>query len=348
MKKKYKIGIVGCGRISANHFNAIREFSNDLELVSVCDNNLKVLKKYKKKYSVPGYDDINQMIKSQDLDIISLCTPSGLHPKQTILAAKNKINVITEKPMAVRWQDGLKMVEVCKKFGVKLFVVKQNRYNSTLQNLKKAIENKRFGKIHLVQVNVFWCRPQSYYNQGNGWRGTKKLDGGALMNQASHYVDLLTWLVGPINKVQSMVSTYRKIEVEDTCVLNLKWLSGALGSMSVTMLTYPKNLEGSITIIGSKGTVKIGGVAVNEIVEWIFKDKKDLDRYVKQKSSYKTNSVYGYGHIQYYQSIVNVLKKKKKPHIDGNEGLKSLELIIASYISAKKNNTVNLPLKKKN
>ena len=191
----------------------------------------------------------------------------------------------------------MRMVKACDDAGVRLFVVKQNRTNLTLQLLKRAIEEKRFGKIHMVHLNVFWTRPQEYYDEAE-WRGTLELDGGAFMNQASHYVDLLDWLIGPIDKVQAMMSTTRDIEVEDTGVLNIRWINGTLGSMSVTMLTYRKNLEGSITILGEKGTVRVGGLAVNNIEHWEFDDTKDYDEEIKE-ANYQTTSVYGFGPVSY-------------------------------------------------
>ena len=245
--------------------------------------------------------------------------------------------------MATRWNDGVRMVKFCDEAGVRLFVVKQNRNNATLQLLKRAVTENRFGKIHMVQLNVFWTRPQSYYDQGNGWRGTWEFDGGAFMNQASHYVDLLDWIIGPVEKVQAIMSTTRDIEVEDTGVLNIKWRNGALGSMSVTMLTYPRNLEGSITILGEKGTVRVGGVAVNDIELWQFDEAKDYDSDI-QAANYETTSVYGFGHPLYYKNVIEVLRGIAEPETDGREGLKSLELLIAAYLSARDGNTVSLPL----
>lgn len=245
--------------------------------------------------------------------------------------------------VATRWNDGVRMVKACDEAGVRLFVVKQNRRNTTLQLLKRAVEEKRFGKIHMVHLNVFWTRPQAYYDQGNGWRGTWEFDGGAFMNQASHYVDLLDWLIGPVEKVQAMMSTSRDIEVEDTGVLNVKWRNGALGSMSVTMLTYPQNLEGSITILGEKGTVRVGGVAVNDIQLWQFDEAKDYDQQI-QSANYQTTSVYGFGHPLYYKNVIEVLRGNAEPETDGREGLKSLELLIAAYLSARDGKTVSLPL----
>jgi UDP-N-acetyl-2-amino-2-deoxyglucuronate dehydrogenase len=341
--RKIKIAIVGCGRISKNHFGSIEQHNNELELAAICDIDPVVLSEYADKYKVPAYRDLGDMLEKEQVDLVALCTPSGIHPDQAVLAAKHNVHVMTEKPMATRWNDGLRMVKACDDAGVRLFVVKQNRRNTTLQLLKRAVTEKRFGKIHMVQLNVFWTRPQSYYDQGNGWRGTWEFDGGAFMNQASHYVDLLDWLIGPVEKVQAMMSTTRDIEVEDTGVLNVKWRNGALGSMSVTMLTYPQNLEGSITILGEKGAVRVGGVAVNDIQLWQFNEAKDYDHQI-QGANYETTSVYGFGHPLYYKNVIEVLRGNAEPETDGREGLKTLELLIAAYLSARDGKTVSLPL----
>ena len=341
--RKIKIAIVGCGRISKNHFDSIDQHNSDLELIAVCDLDLKVLQEHADKYKVAAYRDIEEMLQKEQLDLVVLCTPSGIHPSQTIIAARHKVHVMTEKPMATRWDDGVRMVTACDEAAVRLFVVKQNRRNTTLRLLKRAVSEGRFGKIHMVHLNVFWTRPQSYYDQGNGWRGTWEYDGGAFMNQASHYVDLLDWLIGPVQSLQAMMSTTRDIEVEDTGVLNVRWRNGALGSMSVTMLTYPANLEGSITILGEKGTVRIGGVAVNDINLWQFDEPKDYDQEV-QKANYETTSVYGFGHPLYYENVISVLRGNAEPETDGREGLKSLELLIAAYLSARDGKMVSLPL----
>ena len=235
------------------------------------------------------------------------------------------------------------MVQSCDQAGVKLFVIKQNRRNATLQLLKRAIDEKRFGRIHMVHLNVFWTRPQEYYDSAK-WRGTWELDGGAFMNQASHYVDLLEWLIGPIADIQAMTGTLgRDIEVEDTGVMNVRWRNGAMGSMSVSMLTYPKNYEGSITILGSKGTVRVGGVAVNEIQTWGFAESKEYDKDVLS-ANYETTSVYGFGHPLYFKNVIDVLRGEAEPETDGREGLKSLEVLIATYLSARDGKTISLPL----
>jgi UDP-N-acetyl-2-amino-2-deoxyglucuronate dehydrogenase len=343
INRKIRIAIVGCGRISKNHFESLKKHQDNIELISICDTQQTILSVHEKKYNVKGYLDLDDMLKKEDLDLTAICTPSGVHADQTELCARHGVNVMTEKPMATRWNDGVGMVKVCEKAGVRLFVVKQNRSNPTLQLLKRAVKENRFGKIHMVHLNVFWTRPQEYYDQAP-WRGTWEFDGGALMNQASHYVDLLDWLIGPIDKVQAMMSTTRDIEVEDTCVLNVKWRNGALGSMNVTMLTYPKNFEGSITILGEKGTVRIGGVAVNDIQHWEFDVPKDYDKTV-QEASYQTASVYGFGHPLYYNNVIEVLRGNIEPETDGREGLRSLEVLIAAYLSARDGKIISLPLK---
>lgn len=338
-----RFAVVGCGRIGGKHFEALEQHGKNADLVAVCDDQPRRLEQAVAATGVRGYGSLAELLAGSNADVVVLATPSGLHPTQTIQIAESGRHVMTEKPMATRWRGGLRMVEACDKNGVRLFVVKQNRRNSTLQLLKRAMEQKRFGRIYMVQINVFWSRPQAYYDQ-DAWRGTWEFDGGALMNQASHYVDLLDWLIGPIADVQAMTGTLgRDIEVEDTAVMNVRWRSGALGSMSVTMLTYPKNLEGSITIIGEKGTVRVGGVAVNEIQHWEFADAHEDDALLEQ-ASYETTSVYGFGHPLYYDNVIRVLRGEMEPDTDGREGLRSLELLIAAYLSARDGQRVSLPL----
>jgi UDP-N-acetyl-2-amino-2-deoxyglucuronate dehydrogenase len=340
--RQIRMGVVGCGRISKNHFSSIEAHAENVELAALCDTDQKVLDEHQQRYDVPAYRELESMLEQEDLDIVALCTPSGVHPEQSIIAARAGVHVMTEKPMATRWQDGVRMVKACDEANVRLFVVKQNRRNSTLQLLKQAVRENRFGRIHMVHLNVFWTRPQSYYDSAK-WRGTWEFDGGAFMNQASHYVDLLDWIIGPVDQVQAMMSTNRQIEVEDTGVLNVRWRNGALGSMSVTMLTYPKNLEGSITILGEKGTVRVAGVAVNDIQIWDFDEAKDYDSEI-ESANYETTSVYGFGHPTYYKNVVDVLRGEAEPETDGREGLKSLEVLIAAYLSARDGKTVSLPL----
>jgi len=341
--RKVRFALVGCGRIARNHFGAINTHADRAELVGVCDVDPEALSKAASETGAKPYVDLTAMLKECDADAFILTTPSGLHCEQAIQIAAAGKHVITEKPMATRWADGKRMVAACDAAGVRLFVVKQNRRNATLQLLKKAVDKKRFGRIYMVNLNVFWTRPQEYYDSAE-WRGTWEYDGGAFMNQASHYVDLLDWIVGPVESLHAYTATLeRDIEVEDTGVIGLRWRSGALGSMNVTMLTYPKNLEGSITILGEKGTVRIGGVAVNEVQQWQFLDS-DSDDHEIQQASYQTTSVYGFGHPLYYDNVIKVMCGEAEPETDGREGLKSLEILIATYLSARDGKRIALPL----
>ena len=340
--KKINIGIVGCGRISNKHIESILHNDDKFNLISVCDSDEKKLTNVNVKSNVVKYLSLEEMLKNEKLDVVSICTPSGYHSEHATLISSYNINVLTEKPMATNYNDALNMIEACKVNNVKLYVVKQNRYNQTLIELKNAINQNRFGKIKMISINVFWNRDQEYYDQ-DSWRGTWKLDGGALMNQASHYVDLLTWLNGPIKSVNAMSSTSLKIEAEDSIVLNVKFNDSAIGSMSVSMLAFKKNFEGSITVLGEKGLVKIGGVAVNKIDYWEFSKKELIDEKI-MSASYEVDSIYGKGHFKYYSELAKSINNEYSSISDGQEGIKSLETIIAAYKSAKENKTIYLPL----
>ena len=341
--RKLRFALVGCGRVAQNHIAALQAHAAQAELVAVCDTDAAALQRAVQATGAQGFDSLGALLAGSQPDCVALATPSGLHPQQVIEIAAAGVDAMTEKPMATRWSDGLAMVRACDEAGVRLFVVKQNRRNRTLQLLKQAIGLGRFGRIYMVNVNVFWSRPQSYYDSAD-WRGTWEFDGGAFMNQASHYVDLLDWLIGPVESVMAYTGTLaRHIEVEDTGVAALKWRNGAMGTINVTMLTWPKNLEGSITILGEHGTVRVGGVAVNEIQHWQFADSHPMDAQLDE-ASYQTTSVYGYGHPLYYEGVIRSLREASPPEIDGREGLKSLELLIAMYLSARDGKRVNLPL----
>ncbi|MDL1863025.1 Gfo/Idh/MocA family oxidoreductase [Betaproteobacteria bacterium PRO7] len=341
--RKIRFALVGCGRISRNHIEAMRRHADNADLVAVCDTNETALEAAVKATGAEGYWRYEDLLAREDIDAVILATPSGLHPEQTIAAAQAGKHVVSEKPMATRWGDGKRMVAACDAAGVHLFVVKQNRRNATLQMLKRAVEEKRFGRIFMVTLNVFWTRPQEYYDSAK-WRGTWEFDGGAFMNQASHYVDLLDWLIGAVESVQCFTATLdRDIEVEDTGVMAIRWRTGTLGTMNVTMLTYPRNFEGSITILGEKGTVRVGGVAVNEIQHWEFAEMRPEDDLVRQ-ANYETTSVYGFGHPLYYDNVIKVMRGEAEPETDGREGLRSLEILVAAYLSARDGRRVALPL----
>ena len=342
-ERRVRFAVVGCGRIAQNHFESIQKHSARAELAAVCDTDPTALARAMEKTGARGFASLTEMLAKADVDCVVLATPSGLHPRQAAEVARAGRDVMTEKPMATRWRDGLDMVRACDEAGVRLFVVKQNRRNPTLRLLKSAVEKGRFGRIYMVNVNVFWTRPQQYYESA-AWRGTWEFDGGAFMNQASHYVDLLDWIVGPVESVMAYTGTLaRDIEVEDTGVAALKWRNGAMGSINVTMLTYPKNLEGSITVLGERGSACVGGVAVNEIKNWQFDAADPMDEQIKS-ASYETTSVYGHGHPMYYDNVIATLRGEAQPETDGREGLKSLELLIAMYMSARDGKRISLPL----
>jgi UDP-N-acetyl-2-amino-2-deoxyglucuronate dehydrogenase len=342
-EKNFRVALVGCGRISRNHVEAISRIDG-LELVAATDDDPARARALAEPLGIPWFDSYEKMLAEANCDVVSICTPSGLHPVQGVLAAKAGKHVVTEKPMAISLKGADELVHACDDAHVHLFVVKQNRLNEPVKVLKRAVEEGRFGRLYMASCTVFWARPQEYYDQAP-WRGTWEFDGGAFMNQASHYVDLIQWLMGPVESVMAKTATLaRRIETEDTGVAVLRFRSGALGVIEVTMLTYPKNLEGSITLLGEKGTAKIGGTAVNKVEHWEFADPTPDDERIRAMDSNPPN-VYGYGHEGYYRNVLAVLRGDAKPETDGRAGRKSLELILGIYESAKTGRDVPLPLK---
>lgn len=338
-----RFGLVGCGRISGNHIRALRDCPEDSKLVAVCDSVPERARETAREVGCDAYTDFAEMLKRDDIDVVSICTPSGLHPEHGIMAANAGKHVVSEKPMAITLESCDEFIRSCDHNGVQLFVVKQNRLNTTMQLLKRAVDKGRFGRITGAHVNVFWQRPQSYYDQAK-WRGTWEFDGGAFMNQASHYVDSIHWLVGEVESVMAATATLgRRIEAEDCGSAILRFRNGAIGSINVSMLTYPKNMEGSISILGDRGTVKLGGVAVNRFEKWEFADYDDDDKLVLE-SNYEPPNVYGFGHLAYYRNVIDALRGKTEPNTDGRSGRKSLELILAIYKSAREGRRIALPL----
>jgi UDP-N-acetyl-2-amino-2-deoxyglucuronate dehydrogenase len=338
-----RIALVGCGRISQNHFDAISRIEG-LELAAVCDTVEDRARAAAARWNVPAHSSLERMLAEVTCEAVAIATPSGLHPQHGILAARAGKHVICEKPMAISLAGADELVRACDDAGVQLFVVKQNRLNSTIQLVKRALDKGRFGRIFMANATVRWTRPQEYYDQAP-WRGTWEFDGGAFMNQASHYVDLIQWLVGPVESVMAKTATMaRRIEAEDSGAAILKFRNGAIGVLEVTMLTFPKNLEGSLTILGEKGTVKIGGTAVNRIEHWQFADYDDDDKLVEAANTSPV-SVYGFGHEPYYRNVLRVLRGEAVPDTDGRGGRKSLELVLGIYESAKTGREVPLPLR---
>ena len=341
-----KFAIVGCGRISKRHSELLGEKQiNGACLVAACDIKKERADKIAKKYKIASYSCMHEMMSSNDVDVVVILTESGLHAKHTVELAKYGAHIMVEKPMALTLSDADSMIEACDKHGVKLFVVKQNRFNLPVVQLRKALEAGRFGNLIMGTVRVRWCRPQSYYDQ-DSWRGTWALDGGVLTNQASHHIDLLEWMMGDVESVfAKSLNAMADIEAEDTAIVILKFKNGALGVIEATTAIRPKDLEGSISILGSKGSVEIGGFAVNEMKTWNFDETLKDDESVIEKFSVNPPNVYGFGHQAYYDHVVDCITNNKEQLVDGFEGRKSVELISAIYESMETRKEVFLRFK---
>jgi predicted dehydrogenase len=325
--------LMGCGRIAVKHSELLgNNMINGAKLVSVCDPVEEKAARIGKKFNVPYYTDSDMMMQKEKIDVVSVLTPSGLHAKHVIKTAEYGKHIIVEKPMALTLEDADAMITACDETNCRLFVVKQNRFNVPVVKLRTALEAGDFGKIVMGTVRVRWCRTQEYYDQ-DPWRGTWQLDGGVLTNQASHHIDLLEWMLGDVESVFAKSTTALvNIEVEDTAAVIIKFKSGALGIVEATTATRPKDLEGSLSILGENGSVEIGGFAVNELKTWNFANKNGEDN-ILEKYSVNPPDVYGFGHKTYYEHVVDCLAHNKRQLVDGLEGRKSLELISAIYES---------------
>jgi UDP-N-acetyl-2-amino-2-deoxyglucuronate dehydrogenase len=338
-----RFALVGCGRIAVRHSELLgKKQIPHAELAAVCDVVGDKARKIGQQFSVPYFTDMHEMMRSVPIDVAVVLTESGKHAEHVIALAPYGRSIIVEKPMALTLDDADAMIRACDKAGVRLFVVKQNRFNVPVVKLREALENGRFGRLVMGTVRVRWCRTQKYYDQ-DAWRGTWALDGGVLSNQASHHVDLLEWMMGEVDSVfaKSMTALVN-IEAEDTAVVVLRFHNGALGIIEATTAARPKDLEGSISILGEHGTVEIGGFAVNEMKVWNFSRPVDDDATVMQKFSVNPPSVYGFGHQAYYEHVVDCIRNDKQQLVDGLEGRKSLELISAIYESIETGKEVHL------
>ena len=344
-----KFALVGCGRIAKRHsellgFNKIKNAS----LVAVCDIHEKKAKKIGEQFNLPYYIDMDEMMQKQSIDVVSVLTESGNHAKHVINLAKYGKHLVVEKPLALTLDDANLMIKTCNENACKLFVIKQNRFNLPVVKLRQAYEQGRFGKLVLGTVRVRWSRNQAYYDQDQ-WRGTWNLDGGVLTNQASHHIDMLEWMMGDVESVFAKSNTSLvNIEAEDTAVVTLKFKNGALGIIEATTATRPYDLEGSISILGEKGSVVISGFALNKMETWAFEQKLKGDEEVMGKYSVNPPNVYGFGHQAYYEHVVDSIINNKKQLIDGISGKKSLELIIAIYNSIESGKEVFLKSKLSN
>ena len=341
-----RIAIVGCGRIAKRHAELLGSGQiAGAKLVAVCDLLADRAQAFADKYDVPGFTSVAELLEKSDADVITVLTPSGSHAALSIEASRAGRHVIVEKPMALTLADADAMIRAADEAGKQLFVVKQNRFNVPVVKAREALEAGRFGKLVLGTVRVRWCRDQSYYDH-DAWRGTWAQDGGVIANQASHHVDMLGWFMGPVESVHARSArALVNIEAEDTAVATLKFRNGALGIVEATGATRPRDLEGSLSVLGAGGTVEIGGFAVNKIRHWNFVEPMPEDADVMERFSVNPPNVYGFGHQAYYEHVVDCLRNGRPALVDGREGRASLELVAALYESMASGKEVMLPLK---
>lgn len=338
-----RFALVGCGRIAKRHSDLLGggQIAGAV-LAAVCDTVPARARALGEKFGVPYYTDMLEMMARTPVDAVSVLTESGNHARHVTALARFGKHIVVEKPMALTLDDADAMIKACADAGVKLFVVKQNRFNVPVVRLRQALEAGRFGKLVLGTVRVRWCREQAYYDQDK-WRGTWALDGGVLANQASHHVDLLEWMMGDVEDVFAMSATALvKIETEDTAVVSLRFRNGALGIIEATTAARPTDLEGSISILGEKGAVEIGGFAVNRMKTWNFRTPEPGDAEVMERYSVNPPDVYGFGHKAYYEHVVDCIKNDARQLVDGAEGRRSLELIAGIYESIETKREVSL------
>jgi UDP-N-acetyl-2-amino-2-deoxyglucuronate dehydrogenase len=336
-------GLIGCGRIARRHAAIYRDLPG-VTLTAVADTTPARAEAFAREHGARPYPDVAALVAGENPDVLSICTPSGTHAAITLSAARaGAPNIVVEKPMALTVADADAMIQECERRGTRLFVVKQNRYNLPIQKLKEALDHGRFGRLVLGAVRLRWCRRQDYYDQ-DAWRGTWAQDGGVFSNQASHHVDMLVHMMGPVASVRALTATRLvRIEAEDTGVALLTFQNGALGVIEATTAARPEDLEGSISILGENGTVEVGGFAMNEMRVWRFANPGPEDEGVLDR--YRTNppDVYGFGHHEFLSLVVDAIRRGAPPAVDGREGRKSLEVIAAIYESAARGADVRLP-----
>lgn len=343
MSAPLRFALVGCGRIAARHADLLGSGTIDgARLAAVCDVLPERADSVGRRYGVPAYTDYRRMMDAGGIDAVCVLTESGNHARHVLDLAPCGKHIVVEKPMALTLSDADAMIRACDVNRIRLFVVKQNRFNVPVVRLREALVVGRFGKLVLGSVRVRWCRTQDYYDL-DAWRGTWAMDGGVLANQASHHIDLLEWMMGDVESVMAMSAhALARIEAEDTAVVALRFQNGALGVIEATTATRPKDLEGSISILGEKGTVEIGGFAVNEMKTWSFVEPRPEDAEVLARYSVNPPNVYGFGHQAYLQHVVDCIRKDSPALVDGLEGRRSLELIMAIYESIETGRRVHL------
>lgn len=345
-----KYALIGCGRISPNHVSAA--LNNDLSIVGFCDLDISKANKHLVNFNLTDkthtYIDYKQMIEIETPELIAIATESGNHAEIAEYCIKKGINLIIEKPIALSLSDADNIIKLSKEYGVVVSACHQNRFNKSIQKIREAVEKKRFGKMFYGTAHIRWNRGQEYYTQAP-WRGTWEQDGGALMNQCIHNIDLLRWLMGnEIDEVFAYTDNLNHdfIETEDLGIALIKFKNGSYGIIEGTTNIFPKNLEETLYLFGENGTIKAGGKSVNLIEEWLFADKLDNPDEVKQKNHENPPTVYGYGHTPLYADVIESIIDKREPYVTAKDGRRALELVLAIYKSAAEKKSVKLPLNK--
>lgn len=344
-----RYALIGCGRIATNHMKAA--LNNQLEIVAVCDilpsKMEELLSKHdlEKDATIKRYTDYKEMIQEVNPELVSIATESGIHAEIALYCIDHGVNVIIEKPMAMSMEDADEIIRRSKEKGVKVSACHQNRFNIAIQELRKAVESGRFGKLSHGTIHVRWNRGPQYYEQAS-WRGTWAQDGGALMNQCIHGIDLLRWMMG--DEIEEIYGVTRQrfhhyLEAEDVGLAVVKFKNGAIGTIEGTTNVYPKNLEETLYIFGEKGTVKIGGTSTNNIDVWDFEDETDMDAKNKGLQE-QTSNVYGNGHTSLFADMIDAIQRDREPYVDAVAGRNALEVVLAIYKSQKENCSVKLPL----
>jgi len=346
MEKKMRFAVIGCGRIAPKHAESIVALE-EAELVAVCDIVPEKAQAFADKYGAKPYTSYEEMLANEDLDVVTIATESNLHAPIGIAAAKAGKHVMVEKPMAMTLESADELIRTCKEAGVKLAVIHQNRFNKSIKLMHKALEEGRFGNLTHGQATVRWNRDDNYYAQAP-WRGTKLQDGGVLMNQSIHNIDLLQWTFGPVESVFGYTRTaMRKIEMEDIGTAVIKFKSGALGIIEAASTIYPKNIEETLNVFGETGSVIIGGIAVNRIENWEFPGSEEEKELIFASQENDPPDVYGFGHREIISDMIEAIRQDRSPAIPGEEGRKALEIILAIYKCQETKQPVVFPLVEK-
>ena len=344
-----KYALIGCGRIATNHIKAV--LNNKLELVAVCDvvpehmENLLMKHNLQEGTSIKRYTDYKKMIEENEIELAGIATESGIHAEIALYCIEHGIHVIIEKPMAMSIEDANKIIRLSEEKGIKVSACHQNRFNVAIQEMRKALEAGRFGRLSHGSIHVRWNRNKDYYTQAP-WRGTWKQDGGALMNQCIHGIDLLRWMMG--NEIEEVYGATRQqfhdyLEAEDIGMAVVKFKNGAIATIEGTTNVYPQNLEETLYLFGEKGTAKIGGKSTNNIDVWNFSDETEEDQANKGLEE-QTSNVYGNGHTSLYADVIDAIQNDREPYVDAHAGKNALELVLAIYKSQKEGKPVKFPL----